>query len=81
MSSIKNSLTSNAVFHQGKVYVQNSRHVVNILLVDFGALLVFVLVVTTPVTTQPQQCSCVGHENDCANLTHPPTPQKLNGGP
>ena len=38
-------------------------------------------IVTTQTTTQPQHCSWVGHENDCANPTHHPTPpQKLKGG-
>ena len=27
-------------------------------------------------TTQPQNCSLIGHENDCAH--HPTPPQKLN---
>ena len=29
-------------------------------------------------TTQPQHCSWIGHENDCAHHPTPPPAQKLN---
>ena len=31
----------------------------------------FLIIVTTPTTTQPQHCSWVGHENKCKNPTTP----------